>query len=142
MDPISIIEISASIFFVIVIFVIALLLPSKVRKLSLVIAFSLTLLLLLFFAIRPFWVDYQVSVKTEQLNQYLEGKYPNQEWGISREVGRRYNPYDLEVIFEKEQGWTYTYLVVNETNICQVGWSPPEGKFPNEGKYFEDNDCE
>jgi hypothetical protein len=137
LHPITAIEITASVVFVIVIFVIAFFLPNKVRKLSLIMAYSLTVILLLFFAVRPYWIDYQVSKKTEQLNQYLEGKYPNQDWEISRQVGRQYNPYHLEVSFKNEKGWTYTYSVVNEENIYQSVWVPPGGKFPDEGKHYE-----
>lgn len=142
MHPITVIEIAGSFILVIVIFLIARLLPKQMRKLSLIIASLLTALLLLFFTIRPHWVDYQVSKKTEQLNHYLAEKYPNQEWTISRKEGRQYNPYHLEVEFENEKGWTYTYSVANEKNICQIVWTPPEGKFPREGKHYESNHCE
>ncbi|KGE20136.1 DUF3139 domain-containing protein [Paenibacillus wynnii] len=139
MHPITVIEITASVVFVIVIFLIALLLPDRVRKLSLITACSITVLLLVFFALRPYWIDYQVSQKTEQLNQYLEEKYPNQEWEISRQVGRQYNAYHLEVTFKNEKGWIYTYSVVNEKNIHQSAWMPPGGKFPDGGKHYEQN---
>lgn len=141
MHPITAIEAAGSIVLMVVIFLTALLLPKQMRKLSLLIASLLTALLFLFFIIRPYWVDYQVSIKSEQLNQYLEEKYPNQEWMISRGEGRQYNPYHLEVTFESEKGWIYTYSVVNEKNICQSVWTPPEGKFPQEGKHYERNHC-
>ncbi|MGO4696994.1 hypothetical protein AB4Z50_22170 [Paenibacillus sp. 2TAB26] len=137
MHPITIFEIAASIVFVMIMFVIALLLPKKVRKLSLCMSCSLTVLLLLLFVIRPYWIDYQVSNKTKQLNLYLEERYPNQKWEISRQVGRQYNPYHLNVNFINEKGWTYTYSVVNEKNIFQSSWMPPEGKFPDAGKHYE-----
>ncbi|SEA01293.1 hypothetical protein SAMN05421743_102216 [Thalassobacillus cyri] len=141
MHPITVIEIAGSFILVIVIFVIARLLPKQMRKLSLIIASLLSALLLLFFTIRPHWVDYQVSKKIEQLNQYLAEKYPNQEWTISRKEGRQYNPYHLEVEFENEKDWIYTYSVANEKNICQNVWTPTEGKFPQEGKHYESNHC-
>lgn len=137
MHPITIFEIAASTVFVMIMFVIALLLPKKVRKLSLCMSCSLTVLLLLLFVIRPYWIDYQVSNKTKQLNLYLEERYPNQKWEISRQVGRQYNPYHLNVNFINEKGWTYTYSVVNEKNIFQSSWMPPEGKFPDAGKHYE-----
>lgn len=73
----------------------------------------------------------------EQLNQYLQEKYPNERWEITRKIGRQYNPYHLNVEFENEKGWIYTYSVVRESHICQRSWVPPEGKFPNEGQHFE-----
>ena len=143
MHPITVIEITASIIFVIVIFIIAFLLPKKARKLSLIIVSLFTVLFLLFFVVRPYWVDSQVSKKMEQLNQYLGETYPNQEWTISRQEERRqYNPYHLEVEFENEKGWTYTYSAVNEKSICQNAWTPPEGKFPDEGAHFESKHCQ
>ncbi len=131
-----------SVFLIIIIFVAALLVPKKSRNLSLIIASSITVILLSFFAIRPYWIDDQVSNKAEQLEDYLEGKYPNQEWEISRQTGRQYNPYHLNVEFDNEKGWIYTYSVVVEKNICQSVWTPPEGKSPHEGEHFESNHCE
>ncbi|MFC4323182.1 hypothetical protein [Litchfieldia salsa] len=139
--PITVMEVIVSLVFIIGTFVISFLLPKKNRKIYLIIASLLTVLLLLFFVIRPYWVDSQVSKKMEQLNQYLRDKYPNQEWTISKREGRQYNPYHLEIEFENEKGWTYTYSVTNEKNICQIAWTPPEGKFPDEGKHFQSNHC-
>ncbi|HEY2492145.1 MAG TPA: hypothetical protein VGI33_04410, partial [Paenibacillus sp.] len=79
-------------------FGIALLVPKKARKTSLRLAFSLILMLISFFIIRPYWIDYKVSIKTEQLNLYLGQKYPNQEW-------------------------TYTYLVSDDNNISLNSYS-------------------
>lgn len=131
---------SAALIFIL--YVTAFLLPAGIRKWSIIAASSTTILILLFFALRPFWIDYQVSRKTEKLNHYLEGKYPGQKWEVSRRIGRQYNPYHLMVEFENEKGWTYTYSVVDEKNICQSVWTPPEGRLPNEGEHFERKECE
>lgn len=109
----------------------------KLRKAGLIIVSSITVLLLLSFAIRPYWIDYQVSRKTEQLNHYLEEKYPNQEWEISRQAGRQYNPYHLQVRFKNEEGWIYIYSVVNEKKIHQSVWVPSGGNSFEEGKHYE-----
>ncbi|WP_342440117.1 hypothetical protein NSS79_16070 [Paenibacillus sp. FSL L8-0436] len=137
MHPITAMEITASVIFVIVIFVIAVLLPDKIRKISLITAGSITVLLLVFFAVRPYWLDYQVSQKTEQLNQYLEVKYPGEEWEISRQAGRQYNPYHLEVRFSNEKDWTYIYSVVNADNIHQSVWGVPGAMAPSDGMHYE-----
>ncbi|MBH9966233.1 hypothetical protein [[Bacillus] enclensis] len=113
MHPITVIEILMSAGLIFLLFVTAFLLPAGIRKWSIIAASSTTVLILLFFVLRPFWIDYQVSRKTENLNHYLEGKYPGQEWEISRRTGRQYNPYHLMVEFENEKGWTYTYSVVD-----------------------------
>lgn len=135
MYPQTVLEIIGSTIFVVMLYATALLLPQKNRKLSLLMASSITVFVLAFFVIRPYWVDYQVSKKTEQLNHYLEDKYPNQRWQFSRDIGRNYNPYHVNVEFENEKGWTYSYSLSNE--LCQSSWSPPEGKSPSEGKHFE-----
>jgi hypothetical protein len=142
LHPISVIEITVLIVIVIIFFIISLIVPNKLRKIGLIIASSLTVFLLSFFAIRPYLIDYQVSIKKELLNEYLVDKYPNEEWEINRQIGRQYNPFHLEVRFENEREWTYTYSVVNEKRICQNVWSPPEGEFPDEGKHYERNNCE
>lgn len=77
--------------------------------------------------IRPFWIDYQVTKKINHLNQYLEEKYPNEEWGINRLEERQYNPYHFIVEFKNEQGWAYSYSLVNESYICQNSWSTLNG---------------
>jgi hypothetical protein len=135
MHPITVIEITASVAIVILLFAIALLVLKKARKISLLLASSLTLILIAFFAIRPYWINYQVSKKTEQLNRYLEQKYPNQKWEIKRRAGRQYNPYHLDITFENEKGWIYTYSVRDDNTICQISLGVPDGKLPNEGKH-------
>ncbi|WP_175987245.1 hypothetical protein [Bacillus sp. Marseille-Q1617] len=142
MHPITGIEILLSAALIFILFVTAFLLLEKIRRVSIIAASSTTVLLLSFFALRPYWIDYQVSRKTEQLNHYLEGKYPGQEWEISRQNGRQYNPYHLNVQFANEKGWTYTYSILDEKNICQSVWTPPEGILPNEGKHFDRGECE
>ncbi|MGR3764172.1 hypothetical protein [Rossellomorea sp. NS-SX7] len=142
MHPITVIEILMSAALILILFVTAFLLPKKIRRVSIIAASSTTVLILLFFALRPYWIDYQVARKTEQLNQFLEVKYPGQEWEVSPQTGRQYNPYHLNVQFANEKGWTYTYSVVDEENICQSVWTPPEGILPSEGRHFEHGDCE
>ncbi|MCR8848399.1 hypothetical protein NQ095_08300 [Rossellomorea sp. SC111] len=142
MHPITLIEITMCAAFIMILFAIAFLFPKKSRKLSLITASSITVIVLSFFVIRPYWIDYQVSKKTAQLDHFLEKKYPDQEWEIGHQTGRQYNPYHLKVEFENEKGWTYTYSVVDEKTICQNAWTPPEGSLPKEGKHFERNQCE
>lgn len=137
MHPITVIEIIASTVFAIILFVIPLLMPSRWRKKGFYTAASMTLLLLLLFAVRPFWNEYRVSIKKEYLNQYLEKYYPNQKWEISKREGRQYNIHHLEVRFENEKDWIYSYSVSSRKKICQSVWSPPEGKVPDEGRHYE-----
>lgn len=126
---------------VLLIFLVACFLPIRIRKSGFMIASSITAAIILLLVVRPYWVDYKVSKKTEQLGQYLEAKYPNEQWDITRQVGRQYNPYHLNVEFENEKGWIYTYSVQSEIKACQRSWTPPEWKFPDEGKHYEGH-CE
>ncbi|MCJ8008161.1 hypothetical protein ACFFF5_11030 [Lederbergia wuyishanensis] len=142
MHPITVIEIIASSIFIGLLFIVAIFLPRRLRKPGIYIASLLTFLLLMFFAARPYIHDYQFAKKKEYLNQYLINQYPNQNWEITRQIGRQYNRNYLLVNFDNERDWTYAYLVKNKKRICQGAWMPPEGKFPDEGKHYEVKDCE
>lgn len=136
MHPITVIEMISTIFLVLFLFGSAFLVPKKFRKIGLLMAAVVTLGMGLFFAVRPLWIDYRVSIKTEQLNQYLAEKYPNETWAIRRQEGRQYNPYHLEVRFENEPGWGYIYFV-DDSRILQLGRSVPDGHHPDNGKHYE-----
>lgn len=97
----------------------------------------ITVLLLVLFAVRPYWTDYQVSNKTEQLNAYLEDKYPGEDWEISRQAGRQYNAYDLEVRFSNEKDWIYIYSVRDADNIYQSVRGVPGAMAPSDGEHYE-----
>lgn len=137
MHPITLIEVIASVVFVIIIFVVAVLLPDKARKASLITAATLTVLLMLLWVVRPYWLDYQVSKKTEQLDQYLQTKYPGDVWKISSQEGRQYNPYHLEVRFSNEKDWVYIYSVKDADHIRQIVWGVPGAQDFSAGKHFE-----
>lgn len=111
MDPITAMEILASVLFVIILFIIAILIPIKARKVGLILASSITLILILLFIIRPYWVNHQATIKTAQLNEYFEQKYPNEGWTIEYKKGRQYTNYQFDIVFENEKDWIYTYTV-------------------------------
>ncbi|MBS4197342.1 hypothetical protein [Lederbergia citri] len=140
LHPITVIEILASSIFIIALFVIAIFLPKRLRKMGLYIASLLMLLLLIFFAVRPFVHKYQFSQKKEYLHHYLVEKYPNERWEITKLEGRQYNRNYLQVKFENESEWIYMYLVKDKKKIYQVVWSPPDGKYPKEGLHYEHTD--
>lgn len=137
MHPITIIEIIIAIVPIFVLLVIALLIPKKVKKAVLLSVLCLTILEIGFISLRPVWIDYQVSKKTEQINQYLVRKYPNESWEIKRKEGRQYNPYHLNVIFKNEPLWIYDYTVDSDGQVRQTGVATPSGKFPDDGKHRE-----
>jgi hypothetical protein len=70
LHPITVIEIIFTVVFLCALITIALLIPKTKRKIGLGIAGSFTAVVLAFFLIRPHWINYQVSVKTEQLQPF------------------------------------------------------------------------
>lgn len=138
MHPITVIEIIGTSLIVVVFFSIALFVPVKFRKKAMLSASVVTLGLGLSFLVRPFWINYQIEIKKEELNQYLAEKYPKETWEIRRRDGRQYNPYHLEVRFDNEPGWVYTYFI-DDTKIYQLSWAVPDGQVPDGGKHYEPN---
>jgi hypothetical protein len=134
---ITVIEIIFTVIFLSALFIIAGLIPKTKRKIGLYAAGFITVIVLAFFLIRPHWINYQVSIKTEQLHVYLEKKYPGEEWNITRRSGRQNNPYHLEVEFSSEKGFRYLYWVKDAANIKQTGFSVPDGATKIEGKHFQ-----
>jgi hypothetical protein len=136
MHPITVIELICAGVIVLLLLGVTILVPKKLRKIGLTLTAAVVLSMGLFFAVRPLWIDYRVGIKTEQLNQYLAEKYPNELWEIRRKEGRQYNPYHLEVRFENEPGWIYTYFV-DDSRILQLGRSVPDGQHHDNGKHYE-----
>ncbi|MFS0634412.1 hypothetical protein AB1K84_00800 [Mesobacillus foraminis] len=142
LHPITVIEIIVSCGIIILFLFVSFTIPHVYRKSGLLITLSLTVTILGFFALRPFWIDYQVTVKKEALNDYLKETYPGEEWDMNRPQGRQYNPYHLDVRFKNEAQWIYTYSVVNPRNICQSGWATPDTQVPSNGKHYEKKHCD
>jgi hypothetical protein len=139
--PITVIEIIFTVIFLGALFIIVILIPKTKRKIGLYAASLITVIVFAFFLIRPHWVNYQVSIKTEQLHAYLEKNYPGEDWKIKRKVGRQYNPYHLDVEFENEKGWFYTYWVKSADTIKQKGYAAPVSETENrEPKHFQPED--
>ena len=134
MHPITVIEILLAVGFVLVLLVFAYFLPKK--KVALMIMLGVVVAELAFFAIRPLWIDYHRGIKTEQLAEYLENRYPGEEFKISYRTSRSYSPYHLDVRFTNEPGWIYSYSV-NENDIKQVDIGVPDAELPEEGHHYE-----
>ncbi|MBN3553149.1 hypothetical protein JYA63_02600 [Fictibacillus nanhaiensis] len=139
LHPITVIEIMFTVTLISILFIIAFFIPKTKRKIGLYTATIITALVLLFFIIRPFWISYHVTLKKEQLTQYLEKQFPNEKWQITQNIGRQYNPYIFLVEFHNEKGWKYHYFVKNAEHIRQHGLSIPDGVEQMEGKH-ERND--
>jgi hypothetical protein len=141
MHPITVIEIIFTAIFLAALFTISMLIPKTKRKIGLYAACLITVIVLAFFLIRPHWINYQVSIKTEQLHAYLEKKYPGEKWKITRRTGRQYNPYHLEVEFSSEKDFKYLYWVKDAANIKQTGYAVPVSETENsEPKHFQPED--
>ncbi|KZE64835.1 hypothetical protein AWM68_09265 [Fictibacillus phosphorivorans] len=140
LHPITVIEITFTMLFISALFATAFFIPKKKRKLGFYTAGILTSLVLVFFMIRPLWIHYQVSIKKEQLTHYLTNQYPGEEWNITQNIGRQYNPYIFLVEFQNEKGWNYHYYVKDALHITQNGLSTPDGVDHIEGKHYQPED--
>jgi hypothetical protein len=141
LHPFTVIEITFTVIFLSALFIMAMLIPKSKRKIGLYSAGFITVMILAFFLIRPYWINYQVSIKTEQLHAYLEKKYPGEEWKIKRKIGRQYNPYHLDVEFQNEKGWFYTYFINDANNIKQKSYAVPVSETEKSNpKHFQPED--
>ncbi|WLR54879.1 LPXTG cell wall anchor domain-containing protein [Mesobacillus subterraneus] len=137
MHPITVIEILSALGLVLLLLGLIYFLPRKKRNIALRMIVVVIVIELGFFAIRPLWIDYHREIKTEQLTEYLEKRYPGEEFGISYRTSRSYNPYHLEVRFANERGWIYSYSVTKD-EIKQVDIGVPDDELLDEGLHYED----
>lgn len=140
LHPITVIEIMSAATLISALYIVAIFIPKSKRKIGLYTASIISALVLLIFIIRPFWIDYHVSVKKEQLTLYLEKQFPNEEWQITQNIGRQYNPDIFLVEFHNEKGWKYHYFVKSADHIRQNGYSHPDGTGIKNGKHMQRND--
>lgn len=140
LHPITVIEITFTLILISALFVIAFFIPKTKRKIGLYTASVIVTLVLAFFLIRPLWINYQVSIKKEQLTHHLKDRYPSEEWSITQNIGRQYNPYVFLVEFQNEKGWKYHFYVKDANHIKQNGLSTPDGVGNMEGKHFQRED--
>jgi len=137
MHPITIIEILIALGIAAGFLVLAFILPKKFRRVGMYVVLAAALAELAFFTIRPIWIDYHLGIKIEQQNEYLEDKYPEEEWEVRTRTSRSYNPYHLEVHFANEKGWVYAYRVDGD-KIKQVSVGVPDDQFYESGLHYED----
>ncbi|WP_368505403.1 hypothetical protein AB3N04_07080 [Alkalihalophilus sp. As8PL] len=96
-----------------------------------------------FFLARPHWIDWQIGKRTLLLDNYLENRYPSENWDIGAIDHRtypQYHPYHLRVTFEDEPGFIYNYHVDGKGRIRQRGYEVSEDKVHSKGNYIEDDD--
>lgn len=130
MHPTELMELMMVGVVLLVILFISFLLKGKWKKVTLGLALVYLLSYGVFYAVRPYWIDFQIENKIGFLDMYLKDQYPNETWEFRtvphREDGYKHlNPYNIEVIFESEPEVKYNYLVNGKESIIQVGYSLP-----------------
>ncbi|WP_078595803.1 hypothetical protein [Evansella clarkii] len=118
-------------------------LKGRWRKNGVLAIFFTVAAVIIFFIGRPYWVDYQISERTELLEEYLIDTYPEAEWKITsidhRNVEMAHiNPYYLNVSFSDEAEVTYYYFVDRNGEVRQDGFGHPEIFSSLNLKYKED----
>lgn len=121
MHPTTIIELTLLLGPIIGFGLIALLLPLKFRKIVWIVSCMAFIIVLIFYGVRPFIVEFQTNqAKVELENHFLE-KYNKDSWSITdTDQHELQTVVYLHVIFESEPEVVYEYAVEN-TNIDQVG---------------------
>lgn len=118
----------------IIILIFSLLLKGKKRVLSFIMASAYLIICILFFSLRPTYIDYQIEYRVEILDEYLKEKYPTESWVFwtvpHREKGySSSNPYIIEVIFDNEPNVHYAFYVSKDT-IKIAGFSGGDNPNP------------
>lgn len=85
----------------------------------------------LFYFVRPYWIDIQIEKKLGYIQMHLEEQYPRETWEYRtvphREDGyESSNPYYIGVIFGSEPQVEYKYFARNKSDIIQSGWYTSE----------------
>jgi len=112
MHPTTIIELTLLLGINIVIGLIALLLPLKIRKIVWIVSCMAFIIVLIFYGVRPFIVEFQTNeAKAELENHFLE-KYNEDSWIITDiDQHEIQTVVYLHVIFESEPEVVYEYAV-------------------------------
>lgn len=121
MHPTTIIELTLLLGAIIGLGLIALLLPLKFRKIVWIVSCMAFIIVLIFYGVRPFIVEYQTNQAKVELENHFHEKYNKESWSITdTDQHELQTVVYLHVIFESEPEVVYEYAVEN-TNIDQVG---------------------
>jgi hypothetical protein len=117
---------------VVVVSLLALLLPKKIRKIVWILSGIVLIGYYSYYgAIRPYIIQYQTNKSIEVLEQHLEESYTEDSWDITDtdEIAIKPVIY-LHVIFESEPRIVYEYAVkdkvINQEDIWTIAGSPIE----------------
>lgn len=117
-----------------------LLLTLFLRKRFVTLAFIIiTILTILFFPIRSFWITHNLETKKEILLEYLQKKYPKETFTIvtDRQTNHQNNQYILKATFSSEPNCQYNYLIKNNNKIKQNGFQCTDGEKLKRFQHFE-----
>ncbi|APH06234.1 hypothetical protein A9C19_16710 [Bacillus weihaiensis] len=142
MHPIEFIEWIVASVILLVILAVSFYLKGKWKKIIQGLAVVYILSLSVFYLVRPYWIDFQLENKVGYLQTHLEQQYPEETWTFwtvpHREDGyESMNPYIIGVTFDKEPEVEYAYLVRNEKDIYQMGYST-ENQYEENLLHLED----
>ena len=106
----------------------ALMKGEKWRKAGRAAVFLYIISCILFFTLRPYWIDRQIAHKSAIVTNHLNEHYPNETWTLSavphREDGyESVNPYTIYIIFDNEPDVTYIYMEDDADHVYQSGYS-------------------
>jgi hypothetical protein len=126
LHPVELIELMIVGGILLVILLVSFILKGKWRKVIQGLALLFLVSFVIFYFVRPYWIDMQIEKKIGYIQMHLEEQYPGETWEYRtvphREDGyESSNPYYIGVIFDTEPQVEYKYFARNKSNIIQSG---------------------
>jgi hypothetical protein len=125
LHPVELIELMIVGGILLVILLVSFILKGKWRKVIQGLALLFLVSFVIFYFVRPYWIDMQIEKKIGYIQMHLEEQYPGETWEYRtvphREDGYESNPYYIGVIFDTEPQVEYKYFARNKSNIIQSG---------------------
>lgn len=131
MHPVELLELMIVGGILLVTLLISFIWKGKWRKSIQGLALLLLVTFVIFYFVRPYWIDIQIEKKVGYIQMHLEEQYPQEKWEYRtaphREDGyESSNPYYIGVIFDTEPQVEYKYYARNKEDVIQLGWSTSE----------------
>jgi hypothetical protein len=126
LHPVELIELMIVGGILLVILLVSFILKGKWKKIIQGLALLFLVSFVIFYFVRPYWIDMQIEKKIGYIQMHLEEQYPGETWEYRtvphREDGyESSNPYYIGVIFDTEPQVEYKYFARNKSNIIQSG---------------------
>ncbi|QKS71468.1 hypothetical protein FLK61_32740 [Paenalkalicoccus suaedae] len=126
MEPRTFVEVMVVAFIVSCLLICALALPQWRRR-FVYVSLAVIILYAVLFIGRPFWIDYRIANKVEQVELYLLDVHPDDSWQIAtvphRVPGFKHmNPYIISVTLETDPDVVY-YYAVEQGEVIEAGFS-------------------